>query len=117
MNQVNPLIVDVLQQTQTATLTQGVVLTSGAGKAYQSVAQSTALAVQDATDALRNVSTMATTAAGVALAQILATGNVAQYQPTLDSAQTIMTNAIADFSAIGLAAGDILKTFPAGQHI
>ena len=111
MAQVNPLIIDVLQQTQNATLTQGVVLTSGAGKAYQSVAQSTALAVQDATDALRNVSTMATTAAGVALAQILATGNVAQYQPTLD------TNAIADFSAIGMAAGDILKTFPAGQHI
>jgi len=117
MTKVNPLIVDVLQQTQTATLTQGVVLTSGAGKAYQSVAQSTALAVQDAADALRNVSTMATTAAGVALAQILATGQAELYQPTLDSAQSIMTNAIADFGKIGMAAGEILKTFPAGQHV
>ncbi len=117
MAKVNPLVIDVLQQTQTATLTQGVVLTSAGGKAYQSVAQSTALAVQDAADALRNVSTMATTAAGVALAQILATGQVERYKPTLDSAQDIMSNAIQDFGKIGMAAGEILKTFPAGQHI
>lgn len=117
MTQVNPLIIDVIQQAQTATLSQGVVLTSGAGKAYQSVAQSTALAVQDATDALRNVSTMATTAAGVALAQILATGDAPRYQPTLDSAQALMTAAIADFSSIGTAAGTILKSFPSGQHL
>jgi hypothetical protein len=114
---VNPLVIDVLQQTQTATLEQSVVTTSGAGKAYQSVAQSTALAVQDATDALRNVSTMATTAAGVALAQILATGQVELYQPALDSAQSIMTNAIEDFGNIGKAAGEILSTFPSGHHI
>jgi hypothetical protein len=116
MAQVNPLIIDVIQQTQTATLGQGVVQVSGAGKAYQSVAQSTALAVQDATDALRNVSTMATTAAGVALAQILATGDAKQYQPTLDSAQAIMAQAITDFGNIGKAAGTILQNFPAGQR-
>lgn len=116
MDKVNPLVIDALQQCQTATLTQGVVMTSGAGKAYQSVAQSTALAVQDATDALRNVSTMATTAAGVALAQILATGQIEPYKPTLDSAQSMITKAIADFQAIGEAAGAVLSSFPSGPH-
>lgn len=103
MTQVNPLVTDVITQTQRATLTKGPIQASGQGKAYQSVAQSTAIAVQDATDALRNVTTVASTAAGVALAQILATGNATQYQP-----------AIADFAAVGEAAGKVLSSFPSG---
>lgn len=70
---VNAQVIDVINQVQTATMATTVVKTSGAGKAYQSVAQSAAIAVQDAADALRNVSTIATTAAGVAMAQYLAT--------------------------------------------
>ena len=61
---VNAQVIDVINQVQTATMSATVVKTSGAGKAYQSVAQSAAIAVQDAADALRNVSTNATTAAG-----------------------------------------------------
>ena len=70
---VNAQIIDVINQVQTATMSATVVTTSGAGKAYQSVA-SLRRSPQDAADALRNVSTIATTAAGVAMAQYLATG-------------------------------------------
>jgi methylphosphotriester-DNA--protein-cysteine methyltransferase len=110
--QVNPQVIDVINQAQAATMGAQVVLTSGAGKAYQSVAQSTAIAVQDATDALRNISTIATTAAGVAMAQMLA-GNE-QSSTALQAAQEMMSTATQDFSRIGAAAAAILREFPSG---
>lgn len=111
--QVNPQVIDAINQVQLATMSPQVVLTSGAGKAYQSVAQSTAIAVQDAADALRNISTIATTAAGVAMAQYLATGEQ-RYANALTKAQEMMQNATDDFTNIGMAASNVLKNFPAG---
>ena len=117
---VNAQVIDVINQVQLATMSPQVVLTSGAGKAYQSVAQSTAIAVQDATDALRNVSTIATTAVGVAMAQYLATGEAVakeagtRYDTALSKAQELMQGATDDFARIGSAAGLVLKNFPAG---
>jgi hypothetical protein len=113
ISRVNPQVIDVINQSQSATMNPQVVLTSGAGKAYQSVAQSAAIAVQDAADALRNVSTIATTAAGVAMAQLLATGDD-KYAKALKEAQNLMTGAIEDFSSIGTAAASVLKQFPHG---
>jgi len=110
---VNPQIIDVINQTHRATMAPQIVLTSGAGKAYQSVAQSSAIAVQDAADALRNVSTIATTAAGVAMAQYLATG-LPKYKEVIQEAQTMVTGATQDFKAIGDAAAHVLKSFPSG---
>jgi hypothetical protein len=110
---VNPQVIDMINQVQLATMSPQVVLTSGAGKAYQSVAQSTAIALQDAADSLRNMSTIATTAAGVAMAQFLATGEP-QYAAALTMAQGLMQSATQDFSAIGTAAATVLKGFPAG---
>jgi type IV secretory pathway TrbF-like protein len=110
---VNGQILEVITQVQTATMGPQVVLTSGAGKAYQSVAQSAAIAVQDATDALRNVSTIATTAVGVAMAQLLATGDP-KYSVALTQAQSLMTSATEDYAAIGAAATLVLKNFPSG---
>ncbi|MCE4554586.1 hypothetical protein [Pelomonas cellulosilytica] len=112
-SQVNAQVIDTINQVQLATMSPQVVLTSGAGKAYQSVAQSTAIAVQDATDALRNISTIATTAAGVAMAQYLATGDE-KYAKVLAQAQTMMLNATEDFARVGSAAATVLKGFPAG---
>ena len=109
---VNSQIIDVINQAQTATMSAQIVLTSGAGKAYQSVAQSTAIAVQDATDALRNISTIATTAAGVAMAQLLA-GNP-NSENALQVAQKMMEDATNDFSRIGAAAAAVLREFPSG---
>jgi hypothetical protein len=110
---VNAQIIDVVNQTQWATMHPNVVITSGAGKAYQSVAQSTAIAVQDAADALRNVSTIATTAVGVAMAQLLATGED-KYAKAITTAQQLMVGATADFTNIGAAAAQVLKSFPSG---
>ena len=112
---VNPQVIDIINQAQTATMSHQVVLTSGAGKAYQSVAQSSAIAIQDATDALRNITTMATSAAGIAIAQMLANPATAEkYAPVLKEAQSIMTNAAADYATIGKNAASILQEFPAG---
>ena len=92
-----------------------VVLTSGAGKAYQSVSQSAAIAIQDAADALRNISTIATTAAGVAIAQSLANpADSEKYDNVLKSSQAMIKNATQDFQNIGMAAASILKSFPSG---
>jgi len=110
---VNAQVIDVINQVQLATMSPQVVLTSGAGKAYQSVAQSTAIAVQDATDALRNISTIATTAMGVAMAQLLATGDQ-KYATALDKAKELVQDATEDYAKIGSAAAAVLKGFPAG---
>lgn len=109
---VNPKVIDMINQAQAATMDYQVVMTSGAGKAYQSVAQSAAIAVQDATDALRNVSTIATTAAGVIVAQMIA-GNDANAD-ALTQIQSLMTNATEDYARIGAAAINILESFPSG---
>lgn len=113
----NPQVVDLINQVQHAVMGPQVVLTSGAGKAYQSVAQTSAIAVQDAADALRNISTIATTAAGVAMAQLMLPANkpnTEQYTNVLQEAQKMMTSAVGDFSAISNAAANLVKQFPSG---
>jgi hypothetical protein len=109
---VNSQVIDIINQAQKATMDPQVVLTSGAGKAYQSVAQSTAIAIQDATDALRNISTIATTATGVVVAQMLVGDD--KNAALLADIQTIMTSATKDYAAIGQAAAGILNQFPSG---
>lgn len=86
-------------------------VTQGAGKAYQSVAQSMAIAVQDATDGLRNTTTMANTAMGVALAQFLATKD-AQYLQAMPPAQEMVTAAATTLATVGATATTLLKAFP-----
>jgi hypothetical protein len=110
---IHPQIIDAINQVQSATMAPQVVLTSGAGKAYQSVAQSSAIAVQDAADTLRNISTIATTAMGVAMAQLLATGD-SKYADVLTQAQKMLTQATTDFGSIGQASATVLKNFPSG---
>lgn len=82
-----------------------------AGRAYQLVAQSAAIAVQDATDALRNITTVATTAAGIAMAQFLASGDPACLE-LLGHARKMVDDAIADYARIGAASASILSELP-----
>lgn len=110
---VNAQIVNAINQTQLATLAPSTVRTSGAGKAYQSVAQTAAIAVQDATDNLRNLSTMSTTALGVAMSQLLSTGEPSSLV-AISVAQGLVKSATEDFRKIGTAAGEILAAFPSG---
>ena len=113
MSEVDPTIVDAINQAQTATMSPQVVLTGGAGKAYQAVAASAALAIQDAVDALRHTTTIATTASGIALAQFLASGDD-RYLEALSATQTMVTSAIEDFARVGAAAAVVVKEFPSG---
>jgi hypothetical protein len=110
---VNPQVVDAINQVQAATMAPQVVLTAGAGKAYQMVAQTAALAIQDAADTLRNMSTIAYTAQGVAMALLLETGDL-KYVDVMAQAQKLLQDANANFAATGEAAAAVLKSFPTG---
>lgn len=108
---VNPQVVDALAVAKQATMSSDVVRINGAGKAYQSVAQSMAIAIQDATDNLRNIGQISNTAQGVAMAKLLETKN-AQYAKVLEYAQKMNDSAADTFKKIGINAADILKGFP-----
>lgn len=96
-------------------VTPQLIMEEGAGKAYQSVAQSTALAIQDATDNLRNINTIVATVLGVAMAQALENPTMAtQYQPVITMAESLSTQAAANFLTIGQNAATVLEGYPSG---
>ena len=114
--QVNPQVVNALEVIQHSALSSETANLSGAGKAFQAVSQSSAIAIQVATDNLRNINTMATTAMGVAMAQMLATGDVKTYSPIIEAANTMVVNGADNFKAVGTNAGSLLEQFPTGAN-
>lgn len=84
--------------------------TSAITKAQQAVAQSTSIAVEDAAENLRNISTITSTAMGVALAKLLATGDP-KYSKVIKEAQQILENATEHFATVGEKAATVLKGF------
>ena len=96
-------------------LSPQVVKTEGAGKAYQAVAQSMSLAIQDATEHLRNVSAVAQAAIAVSTELMIATKEVEPYSQFIDKAQDTVDRAETTFKNVGMDAGDILKRFPSGE--
>ena len=94
--------------------TPEIVREEGAGKAYQSVAQSTAIAIQDATDNLRNLNTISATAMGVSMAQFIETGD-SKYAQAIELAQKMSTMAASNFMLVGTNAADVVKGYPSGQ--
>jgi hypothetical protein len=113
MSEVDPSIVDAINQAQMATISSPVTRAAGAGKAYQAAAGAAALAIQDAVDTLRHASTIATSASGMALVQFLASGD-SRYLEALNGTQTMMMEAIQNFAAVSDAATRMLKEFPSG---
>ena len=113
MASVNPQILNALQVTANATLSPSVIKAAGAGKAYQSVAQSAAIAVQDGADYLRNVSTISSTAIGIAMAQYAATQD-AKYLEVIAAAQALVPVASQAFETIGQSAAAVVNAFPSG---
>ena len=111
---VNPQVLNSIQAVQQASLTGEVITHSGAGKAYQSVAQSAAITIQDATDQLRNMGVIGSTAAGVAVAQMLATGDVETYAPILEQINDLLVNSATNYSTVGEGAAKVLSGFPTG---
>lgn len=82
----------------------------GSGMAYQSVAQSMAIAVQDATDHLRDVETIVSTALGVAAAKYVATGENKWFIVMQNLLKLVGTSA-GNFKTIGDDSAEILKEF------
>lgn len=111
---VNPKIMNTVQANQQASLTGTIISHSGAGKAYQSVAQSSAIAIQDATDQLRNFGTIGTTAAGVAVAQMLATGEYEKFGHILDKINTMLTDSATNFQTVTKYASTMVAEYPTG---
>ena len=110
--QIDQALIDAVVNSRDAVMQHPTLLASGNGKAYQAVAQTAAIAIQDAADTLRNVSTVAATAAGVALAQYLATKDKG-YEDVLKASQSVIGQATKDFTAVGDAAVGILTKFKA----
>ena len=84
------------------------------GDLYQMVAQSAAIAVQDAADNLRNIGTITSTAIGVAMAQLLANEPAGDPVKVIAAAQESLSKALDHFVAVGTAAEKIIAEFPRG---
>ncbi len=113
---VNEQIKNSIEAVQQATLTGDVIRHSGAGKAYQSVSQTVAMTIQDAADQLRNMGTLSATATGVAVSQLLATGNLAEYEAVFKQVQGMHSTSADDFKSISQAASQVLSDFPTGDQ-
>lgn len=111
---VDDAIIDAINEMQHATINPDAVRAVAGGKAYQLIALSAALAVQDATDMLRNNTMIASTASGIALSALIETGDP-RFQTSIVYAQTVMTDAIANYEAIGKIAAQLLASFSAAE--
>ncbi|NCI49454.1 hypothetical protein GWC95_05935 [Sediminibacterium roseum] len=97
-------------------ITPEIITTEGAGKAYQSVAQSTAITIQDATDNLRNINTIGATVLGVAMAKALENpATASQYDPIIKMAEGMVSHAASNFLTIGQYAAQVLEGYPSGS--
>lgn len=117
---VNPQIAEAVQITNSSVATESVVKLQGAGKAYQSVANSMAIATQDAADSLRNFNTVSGAALSYAMQQlVIATAKkdaeaMGDWNTAIADIQNSMKTAADLFQKIGEDAGDVLKNFPDG---
>ena len=105
-----------------ANLDPKTVKTEGAGKAYQAVAQSMALAVQDGTNYLRNVEALALAALSVLTEQMVKSTlekDMTEAKNCVTSIadvnEKLVTPAVTTFGAIGETAGEVLNKFPSGE--
>ncbi len=109
-------VTKAIEEINNQILAPNVVKTEGAGKAYQAVAQSMAIAIQDVTDHLRNISTLTSTAVAVATERMVAEPEKADlYSKIIAKAQANMNRTADSFEKIGVHAGNVLKDFPSGS--
>lgn len=111
MNIATTQILGTIEETRKSMASPGVDLANVPCKAYEFVAQSMAIAVQDATDNLRNVSTISTTTIGVAMAQLLSTGDLKTWAPVIAAAQGLVKASADDLLKIGDNAIAVLRNF------
>jgi len=87
-------------------------LAYGTGIAVQSISQSVAIAVQDASDLMRDIATIETTAIGVATKKMIAEKNPL-YIPIIESCQKVMTDASKYWLGVGENGAKILSAYQA----
>jgi hypothetical protein len=114
MVKVNSQIVDAVRQTRNAVRidasdTSKVV---DPGIAYQKASQAAAFAVQDATDYLRNIMTIASTAQGMALKMYLETQVPTPWADIITEAQKAVTAAAENLEKVGQSATSVATNFP-----
>lgn len=109
---VNHQVIDAIDKVRASVSAPGAVRDTGSGKAFNFVAQATAMAIQDATDNLRNVSTMSTTAIGVAMTQLISSGDTATWTDVIRLAQNLVKSSADDFKNIGTTAACVMRNFP-----
>lgn len=85
-------------------------LSYGAGIAVQSISQSVAIAVQDASDFMRDIATIETTAIGVATKKMIETENPL-YIPLIEACQETMTKAAEYWTTVGKDGAEILQAY------
>ncbi len=105
----NPQIVQAVGTTNHAVL-------NGAGPgangiAYQKVAQAAAYAVQDSTDYMRNIMSMASATTGVAMQKMLAEKTTDPYADIIAAATKAVTDAQETFTKVGTASSGVVKDF------
>lgn len=76
--------------------------------AQQSIAQSTAIAMADATDNLRNLNTLSTTAIGVALSNYIETGDD-KHVKVIHEAQNVVTTGTTNFESVSQKVAQLFK--------
>ena len=113
--QVNSQIVNAIEAIQQATMTGDVTRHAGAGKAYQSVALSSAIAIQDATDNLRNMGVVAVSAASAILAEMVESGDVEKYSPMLEQVSKMLDANTSRYSSVLAEAAKSVQEFPVGD--
>jgi hypothetical protein len=112
---VNPQILDAIHEVRSVVSIPVATWETGSAKAFNYVAQAAAMAVQDATDNLRNVSTLSTTAVGVAMTQLISSGDIETWGPVVRVAQGLVKTCAEDFHHIGETASRVLRHFPPGE--
>ena len=85
------------------------------GLALQSVAQSAAMIVQDASNLFRNLSTIEATAIGVATAKWIETPENVAYLLIIEESQRVIQNAATIIEAAGQSASKVLQAFSGGS--
>ena len=109
--QIDPVIVDAVNQVMSAALTPGTIQASAAGKAARLVAASAALAIADAADALRGATTLAIVNSAMALTRYVMTGDE-RYATAATAGHVMMTDATRAYERVASAAVETVKGFP-----
>jgi len=113
-NSMNEMVIEAVTKTNEIVSSIDMITAQGAGKAFQGVAHSSTLSIQDGADYLRNISTIATAGIGVAAEKLVTTLDP-QYADIINKLQESVKEAAEITKTIGMNAGAVVTNFPSGK--